>query len=245
MGLVRPGLHRPEQLPGDGRWRGACPADKDRPHDRTRTDRADPRRRGRGQELIDSFDPPRGHVRAPTGDLARFARRLPEGAFVVLEASGGYERPLLAALEAEGVPYHRTNPRQARDFARATGRLAKTDRVDAQVPCAMGTALRPDPTPRPGKANRRLAELVARRDDTVAAITAEKNRPRQAGDGLVRRLVASQLRLLERHEAKLDEAIADLIESDERLAAKAGLPRSATGMGPALVPVLLAGLPEL
>ena len=155
------------------------------------------------------------------------------------------------------MPCHRANPRQARDFARASalrqrsgsasqgGRLAKTDRVDAAVLCAMGQALRPDPTPPIGKANRRLAELVARRDDTVAAITAEKNRLRQAGDGLVRRPIGSQLRLLERHKAKLDDAIAALIASDERLAAKAKLLRSATGMGPALVPVLLAGLPEL
>ena len=89
----------------------------------------------------------RRHVSVTGGALARFARTA-AGALVVFEASGGCERPLAAALAQAGVPFARVNPRQARDFARATGRLAKTDRVDAEVLARMGvpsTSRRPRP----------------------------------------------------------------------------------------------------
>lgn len=77
--------------------------------------------------------------------LARFARAAKD-CLVVLEASGGYERPLTEALASAGTAYARVNPRQAREFARATGRLAKTDRVDAEILARMGRALELKPT---------------------------------------------------------------------------------------------------
>ena len=113
--------------------------------------------------------------------LARFAGAA-TGALVVFEASGGCERPLAAALARAGVPFARVTPRQARDFARATGKLAKTDRVDAEVLARMGQALELPPTPpeEPGRA--RLADLLARRDDLAGRIRAEKNRAAAARD---------------------------------------------------------------
>lgn len=111
------------------------------------------------------------HERIPTTKqaLARFARAA-EGCLVVCEASGGYERPLTEALAKAGVDCARVNPRQAREFARATGRLAKTDQVDAAILARLGRALSPAPTPLVDADRARLADLVARRDDLVANI---------------------------------------------------------------------------
>jgi transposase len=92
--------------------------------------------------------------------LASFAKAA-AGALVVFEASGGYERSLAAALDQAGVPFARVNPRQARDFARATGRLAKTDRVDAEILARMGQALDLAPTPPEEPDRARLADLIA------------------------------------------------------------------------------------
>ena len=93
--------------------------------------------------------------------LRAFAATLGSDAFVICEASGGYERPLTDALAAADVAYLRVNPRQARDFARARGRFAKTDRVDAAMLAEMGRALGLVPEPAPDLARRRLAALVA------------------------------------------------------------------------------------
>jgi len=92
--------------------------------------------------------------------LARFARAA-KGALVVYEASGGYERPLTDALNKAGTACARVNPRQAREFARATGRLAKTDRVDAEILARMGRALSPRTTEPVDPGRARLADLVA------------------------------------------------------------------------------------
>lgn len=194
---------------------------------------------------IDVFDPQEGHVRVPTAELARFARQLPEGVLVVFEASGGYERALVAALQKAGVPSARVNPRQAREYARATGRLAKTDRVDACMLAEMGSALGLEATPSLGKAARRLAALVARRDDLVAMRVQEKNRLAQAHDPAVKADIRSMIALLDRRVAKADTAIADQIATDDALAARAERLRTAPGIGPVTAAVLTARLPEL
>jgi transposase len=182
--------------------------------------------------------------RIATSDLRVFTRGL-DNVLVVFEATGGYERPLLEALEARGVSYVRVNPRQAREFARATGRLAKTDKVDACVLAHMGRALdlKPDVPLEP--ARRRLAELVARRDDLVKAATAETQRLAMAKDVYVRQDIGHMLSLLKARKLAIDaeinaaiRAIAELAEQQERL-------RSAPGIGPATAAVLLARLPEL
>jgi transposase len=176
--------------------------------------------------------------------LARFARAA-RGALVVLEASGGYERPVIGALAEAGVPYARVNPRQAREFARATGRLAKTDRVDAQVLARMGQALRLTPT-QPLDADReRLAALVARRDDLVATIRAETNRAGTARDPWIARQIAQLLEVLNAQLKAVEAEIAARIAASERLAASARRLRSMPGIGPAIAAVLLARLPEL
>lgn len=185
------------------------------------------------------------HIATKPRPLKAFAARLPKDSLVVFEASGGFERPLMAALEAVGIAYARVNPRQAREFARATGRLAKTDRVDARVLAEMGKALDLKPTPPVDPARKRLAELVARRDAIVRAITAETNRLGQARDPFVRRDIKGHLASLKRRKLLLDREIAahqrqhnDLARLDARL-------KTASGIGPVVAATLIAYLPEL
>lgn len=121
--------------------------------------------------------------------LARLAVAQPK--LIVLEATGGFEITVAAALAAAGLPLAVVNPRQIRDFARATGRLAKTDRLDAEAIARFAEAVRPEPRPLPDAATRTLAELVGRRRQIVEMLTTERQRRRQLRDPrLVRRLDA-------------------------------------------------------
>ena len=176
--------------------------------------------------------------------LAGFAE-MAAGAFVVFEASGVYTRPLSQALDKEGISYACVNPRQARDFARSTGKLAKTDRLDAQVLAQMGRALNLGPTP-PAEPDRvRLADLVARRGDLVAMIGAEKNRAKQAQDAWIGTEIAGLLKVLNDHLQQIESQIEALIDSRKPLAEASQRLRSMTGVGPALGAAILARLPEL
>lgn len=164
--------------------------------------------------------------------LARFAKAAGD-ALVVLEASGGYERPVIEALAKAGVGYARVNPRQARQFARSLGKLAKTDRVDAAILARMGKALEVEPTPPADPDRQRLADLVARREGLVGMIRAEKNRAGTTRDSWPSREIALSVRMLQDHLAAVDEQIAILVETRDRLAAEARRLRSVPGIGPA------------
>ena len=157
--------------------------------------------------------------RVPTTrpELARLARRA-SSCLVVLEASGGYERPLLDALARAGVAYRVVNPRQARDFARATGRLAKTDRVDARVLAEMGRTLALTPSPPPDPERERLAALLARREDLVAMTRAEANRLAQAATADLRREITRHLRVLKAHLLVVERQMADGVAASAPLA---------------------------
>ena len=194
-------------------------------------------------DVCDPREPAHVQIPADRRSLARFARSA-HGAVVVFEASGGYERPLMAALEKAGVDQVRVNPRQAREFARSTGQLAKTDRVDAAMLAWMGRALELVPRPRPSPARRRLAALIARREDLIGNIGRERNRAGQTDDGWIGRRIATLVRMLERQRSEVEREIEALIAADPELAAAAGLLRTAAGVGP-VAAVLLARLPEL
>lgn len=176
--------------------------------------------------------------------LARFARAA-RGCLVVLEASGGYERPLTEALARAGTDYARVNPRQAREYARASGRLAKTDRVDAEVLAGMGRALELKPTSPVSADRSRLADLVARRDDLVTTIRREKNRAGQTRDRWIAREIARLLKVLQDHLAAVEAQIETLVATCEGLAEQSRRLRSVPGIGPAVSAALLARLPEL
>lgn len=196
---------------------------------------------------IDTFTlSTRKHERIPTTKqaLARFARTA-KGALVVCEASGGYERPLTEALAKAQVDCVRVNPRQAREFARATGRLAKTDKVDAAILARMGRALTLAPTPPVDPDRARLADLVARRDDLVASIGREKNRARTTADPWIAREIARLLRVLQAHLAAIEAQITAQIDACPALAEDQRRLTTVPGIGPALSAVLIARLPEL
>lgn len=176
--------------------------------------------------------------------LAKFAKAAHD-AVIVLEASGGYERPLIEALIKAEARFIRVNPRQAREFARATGKLAKTDKVDAAILARMGKALDLVPLPIPDPDRVRLADLVARREDLVAAIQAERNRLGTSRDGWIRREIQRLVAILEDHLDEVEKEIARHIAASGSLLEQARRLRTAPGIGPALVAVILARLPEL
>jgi len=166
-------------------------------------------------------------------------------ALVVLEATGGYEAPALAALQVAGIPAAAVNPRQARDFAKATGRLAKTDRIDAEALAHFAEAIRPEPRPPAAPERLGLDALLSRRGQLVEMRTMESNRLGTCRDAAVRAGI-------ERHLAWLD---AELADAERRLdaAVKASpawrerdeLLRGIPGIGPVTSRTLLASLPEL
>jgi transposase len=164
---------------------------------------------------------------------------------IVIEATGRYERAAAVALMDAGFEVAVVNPRNARDFARSTGRLAKTDRVDAEVLAAFGRLLGPRATPRPSDTQLRLEALVARRRQVVAMRAMELNRAQQAGDKFTLKLIAAHLKQLDRQAELLEKEIASLVERDDDWRGKAELLRSVPGVGPATAAALLAELPEI
>lgn len=163
---------------------------------------------------------------------------------VVLEATGRYEAPCAAALAVAAVPVAVVNPRQARDFARATGRLAKTDAIDAAMLAHFAEAVRPEPRPLPDAASAALAALVARRRQLVGMLVAEKNRAQVAAVA-VRRGVATHIRWLERELGRVDGDLDAAVQASPAWRAKEDLLRGVPGVGRVLARTLVADVPEL
>lgn len=162
----------------------------------------------------------------------------------VLEATGGLERVVAADLMAAGIPVAIVNPRQVRDFAKATGRLAKSDPLDADVLAHFGTALAPKPTPLPDAALAGLRELVARRHQLVDMRTREGQRLPVA-TGRVRRNIQAHLTWLAKEIATLDRDIHRWFDDHPDLGDRYRLLRSVPGIGPTTAALLIAYLPEL
>jgi transposase len=165
-------------------------------------------------------------------------------ACVVLEATGGLERGASAALAAAGLPVAVVNPRQVRDFAKATGRLAKTDALDAAVLAHFAEAVRPAVRPLPDAAAQALAELVTRRQQLVEMLTAERNRLGSLTGGRRERAQA-HVAWLRQELADLEAELAEAIEASPAWRAREVLLRTAPGVGPVLARTLVAELPEL
>ena len=164
---------------------------------------------------------------------------------IIVEATGGLETALVSELGAAGLPVVVVNPRQVRDFAKATGRLAKTDALDAQALAQFGAALRPPVRPLPDAALRELRALVTRRRQLITMQTQERNRRQQVSSELVVAQIDDHLALLGRQVAQLDQDIAALLQDHTVWQARAQLLRSIPGVGPVLVSTLIAQLPEL
>lgn len=163
---------------------------------------------------------------------------------VVLEATGAYHRDVTSALVAAGVPVAVVNPRQVRDFARSTGQLAKTDRLDAVMLARFAAVVRPTPRPVPSDATLELAALIERRRQLVEMLTAEKNRLSVARKP-VQPSVKQVIRALEKALASADEEIDRWIRQSPAWRAQEDLLRTVPGVGPQTARMLIAALPEL
>ena len=165
-------------------------------------------------------------------------------ALVVLEATGGYERAVVAALAAARLPVVVANPRQVRDFARATGQLAKTDQIDAETLALFAERVRPEPRALPDEAATALDALLTRRRQVLEMIVAERNRLEHALPA-VRRGITQHIHWLERQLHDVDRDLDDAIKASPVWRAKEDLLRSVPGVGPVLSRTLIGALPEL
>ena len=164
---------------------------------------------------------------------------------VVVEATGRYHRRVAAALLQAGLGVAVINPQQAREFARAAGRLEKTDRIDAELLARFGRAMNPRGAAKAPQDHALLGDLVSRRRGLVQMRVAEANRAHEQLHELARQQSRRLLRLLEQQVEDLDREIAGLIEADDDLGGKARLIDSVPGIGPGTANQLLAELPEL
>jgi len=164
---------------------------------------------------------------------------------VVLEATGGYEIPVAAALATAGLPVAVVNPRQIRDFARATGHLAKTDALDARVIARFAEAVQPAVRPLPTAQAQLLSDLVARRRQVVDRLGAELNRHRQARAAQLQHRIAGHVAWLRQALGELDRDIAQLIRSSPVWRAQETRLTSMPGIGDVTAQALIADLPEL
>ena len=166
-------------------------------------------------------------------------------ALIVLEATGGLERAVSAALHEAGLPVVVVNPRQVRDFARALGQLAKTDRLDARVLAAFAAAIKPSPRPLKTSEELELDALSGRRDQLVDMLADEKNRRASAASDSVRAEIKQHIDWLKDRIAELDQQLKKLVQGSARWQAKAQILQSTPGIGAVVSGTLLAQLPEL
>jgi transposase len=170
-----------------------------------------------------------------------------EPALIVVEATGGYERPVVAQLHAHGLAVAVVNPRRVRAFARAQGHQAKTDRLDAQLLARFGQALQPRPQPAPQPAIQRLQALVRRREQVLAMRSSERQRRHLLATSQpeIVGYIDQVLAVLEQQCQDLDAQIAALVAAEAPLAARAAHLESVPGVGPVVAATVLAELPEL
>ena len=179
--------------------------------------------------------------------LAALAERLAAAgpSLVVLEATGGFEGTVAAALAAAKLPLAIVNPRQIRDFARATGRLAKTDRLDAEAIARFAEAVRPQPRALPDAAARALGELVARRRQIVEMIGSESQRRRQLREPKLVRRVDAHLAWLHKELGHIETDLDGAVRASPAWRTAEDLLASVPGIGKTSARTLIAELPEL
>lgn len=164
---------------------------------------------------------------------------------IVMESTGGYETELAVALSDGGMPVAVVNPKRIRDFARATGRLAKTDQIDARVIAGYAASLQPPPQGVWDQQTRTIKALVARRNQLIEMKTAESNRREHSADPIIARSITAVIRTLEKEIAKVEEQLRDQITGSPRLKQKADQLTSVPGIGETTALMLIAEVPEL
>ncbi|WP_055725456.1 IS110 family transposase [Streptomyces niveiscabiei] len=164
---------------------------------------------------------------------------------VVFEATGVYDLELREALRQAGVRFARINPARARDFARASGQLAKTDQIDARMLAAFARAMTPATEQVATPARNALARLAKRRDQLVSMRAQEKNRRSEAEDRAMAERIGRLIAVLDDEIAEIEAEISALIKAEQEIAEDAQLMRSLPGIGPVACMQLLAQMPEL
>ena len=168
-----------------------------------------------------------------------------EDAWVIFEASGGYDRILREALEETKVRFSRVNPRHARDFARAMGVIGKTDQVDARMLAEFGARLNPPQTEPLAASRKALLAQAVRRRQLVDLRKQEDTRLKQTADPNVRADIKSLIVVLLRRIEKVEREMVRLVKADEELKAANDILQSAPGVGPIVAATLISELPEL
>ena len=182
----------------------------------------------------------------PAGIAALVSRLKPLApTLVVVEATGGLELPLVAALQVAKVPVAAINPRQARDFAKASGRLAKTDRIDAEALAHFAEAIRPEARPMPSAEVQALDALLSRRQQLLEMRVMESNRLGACADSTVRAGLERHLSWLVAEVAEADTRLAEAVKASPAWREKDELLQGIPGLGPVSSLTLLAALPEL
>jgi transposase len=187
------------------------------------------------------------HVDYDDQGIAQVCRRLAEAlpTLIVMEATGGLETRLATELAAKGLPVAVINPRQARDFAKATGQLAKTDRVDAAMLCAFARAIRPPVRALKSADARELDDLVSRRHQLVDIRVQETLRLATASSKALQKSLKTHIAWLDKRIGKLDHDLKDRLQSSDAWKVKDDLLRGIPGVGTVTSTTMLAKCPEL
>lgn len=186
-----------------------------------------------------------GQVPCNAPGQRRLLARLPKGAHLIIEASGGYERELVRVAHQSAVQLSVVNPRQVRDFARGVGRLAKTDPIDAEMLARFGAEVNPPPDVVPTAAEVALQELVSARQQLVEQRTVLLQQQAQHLNSIIRKLDRARLKLLQRQIAQLELAIGSILEEQSALKQKVERLQQVKGIGFLTAVTCIALCPEL
>jgi transposase len=202
-----------------------------------------------GRDSLEVASRPAGEQWQVANDPAGIAALLPrlralKPTLIVLEATGGLQLPVLAALGSAGLPVVAVNPRQVRDFAKAIGKLAKTDAIDARVLAHFADAVRPAVRPLADAATQALGALVTRRRQLVEMLTAEENRRKTASTAIGADIQA-HIAWLRKRLKGVDKELSQAVRTSPLWREQEDVLRSVPGIGPVVSVTLLADLPEL
>ena len=204
-----------------------------------------------GKDHLDVATLPTGEAYRVTNDASGHAKLIERLQLlndldrIVVEATGGYERAVTLALADAGLPVARVNPRQTRDFARASGRTAKTDRIDAVALAEFARALRPPVRDLGNERQHALEDLIHRRRQLVVMIGSEKQRQQANRNAVVRKSIQTLVATLESEQRGIERELLRAIEADPGWRARLALLQSVPGVGLVTALTLLAELPEL
>ena len=200
------------------------------------------------KQYLDIFDDGLGvpeRIANATQAITQIAARWRCDVLVVFEATGVYDLELREALSQAGIRFARINPARARDFARASGQLAKTDPIDARMLAAFARAMQPATEQAANPARNALARLAKRRDQLVLMRAQEKNRRSEADDRAMAERISRLIEVLDGEIAEIEADIRGLIKADQEIADDAQLMGSLPGVGPVACMQLITKMPEL